>query len=73
MRATRDFGQSLSQRFTRPVRYVDERLTSHAADQELRSLVAGTKPVTGRQIRSRDSVAARLILESYLNDGMTID
>jgi len=61
----RAFGDELERRFRRPVHYMDERLSSHAADQELRSQTAQGKRVRHKDIASRDSIAARLILESW--------
>ena len=60
----RRFGAALGKRFARPVHWVDERLTSDAAEAMLR--MAGTR------IRSegrRDRIAAQLILETFLNAG----
>jgi len=65
MRKVRAFGEEIERRFSRPVHYMDERLSSHAADHELRSQTSEGKRVRGRDIAARDSIAARLILESW--------
>lgn len=59
----RQFGDALRRRFNLGVHFVDERLTTVAADQELR-----TSDVKGRKVRHyRDRVAARYILQSFLD------
>ncbi len=67
-RACRAFGSELGRRSRLPVDYVDERLTSAAAYDELRSeRRSGTR---ARRIRRGDvdANAARLVLESWLRD-----
>jgi putative Holliday junction resolvase len=64
--ACRAFGEQLARRAGLPVEFVDERLTSHAAYDELRGeRRAGTRR---RRIRPGDidANAARLLLESWL-------
>lgn len=64
--ACRAFGEKLARRTGLPVVYVDERLTSAAAYDELRSeRRSGTR---ARRIRPRDvdANAARLILETWM-------
>ncbi|MBT8132712.1 MAG: Holliday junction resolvase RuvX [Gammaproteobacteria bacterium] len=65
--AARDFADQLSHRFNIPVEMIDESLTSRAADAELVQL--RRDGVLGRKISRDDSdrVAARLILESWMN------
>lgn len=63
--AVRAFGDEVASRFDRPVHYIDEHLSSHAADIELRAGVAQGKRISEKKITSRDSVAARLILQSW--------
>jgi putative Holliday junction resolvase len=64
--ACRRFGEELSRRCHLPVEFVDERLTSNAAYDELRD--ARRSGVRARRIRREDidANAARLILESWL-------
>jgi putative Holliday junction resolvase len=63
-RLTRAFGALLGEADPRPVHYFDERLTSHAAADALRS--------TGQSRRKRaareDSVAAQMMLQAFLDD-----
>jgi putative Holliday junction resolvase len=64
--ACRAFGEKLARRSSLPVEYVDERLTSNAAYDELRGeRRAGTRK---RRIRPGDidANAARLLLESWM-------
>jgi putative Holliday junction resolvase len=64
--ACRAFGEQLARRSGLPVEFVDERLTSNAAYDELRN--ARRSGVRARRIRREDidATAARLILESWL-------
>lgn len=67
-RETRAWGDWLAQATGRPVQYVDERYTSVEADQILRD-----SGVPGRKRRDyRDMLAARLILQNYLDDGCPV-
>jgi putative Holliday junction resolvase len=66
--ACRAFGESLARRTGLPVEFVDERLTSAAAYDELRSeRRSGTR---SRRIRPEDidANAARLILETWMRE-----
>lgn len=54
------FARQLDGRFHLPVHLVDERLTSHEAEQRLGSSAEGDGRI--------DSLAAALILETWLND-----
>jgi putative holliday junction resolvase len=54
------FGQRLHGRFGLPVEYIDERLSSHAADE-----------LTDGDLAQTDAVAASLILETWLNNSPT--
>jgi len=64
----RDFGAELASRFNLPVDYVDETLTSRAAE----SLASQATPPGKRLIRKRqvlrDQIAAELILSTYFNE-----
>ncbi|MDH5325423.1 MAG: Holliday junction resolvase RuvX [Gammaproteobacteria bacterium] len=68
----RRFGNQLNGRYNLPVYWVDERLTSHAAEQMLadKGVNKGAGKASNREKRdstySVDSVAAQLILESWL-------
>lgn len=66
--AARSFASQLRERAGVPVHLVDERLSSRAADDELRS--ARSDGRLKRRVKSgdRDGVAARLILEQFLNE-----
>jgi putative Holliday junction resolvase len=62
----RAFGDELSRRYGLPVEFVDERLTSSAASDELRE--ARRSGARSRRVRREDidATAARLILETWL-------
>jgi putative Holliday junction resolvase len=64
----RAFGDELAQRFGLPVEFVDERLTSRAATDELRE--ARRSGARTRRVRAEDidAHAARLILETWLRE-----
>lgn len=59
----RKFGATLSQKFKRPVHFIDERLTSVAA----REALGVTSFPTLKQKREIDRISAAIILESWLN------
>lgn len=65
----RAFAEALRQRYGVPVHLCDERLSSRAADDELRNARADGR--LKRRVRKgdRDGVAARLILEQWLGGG----
>jgi putative Holliday junction resolvase len=58
--AARRFGNQLRGRYGLPVYWIDERLSSHAAERALRA-------VRRRDDEVVDSVAAGIILETWLN------
>ena len=66
--AAQGFALALGERFGLPVYLCDERLSSRAADAELRD--ARSSGRMGRRVRKgdRDGVAAQLILEQWLGD-----
>jgi len=66
--ACRTFGDELARRFGLPVEFVDERLTSAAAHDELRE--ARRAGARSRRVRREDidANAARLILETWLRE-----
>ena len=67
----RAFGNELSRRFGRPVEFVDERLTSAAAQADLRD--ARRSGARTRRVKREDidANAARLILETWLGGHAT--
>ncbi len=65
-RAARSFGAELHKRFGLPVYWVNEHLTSHAAQQRLVETVGAGKRFSKNKQRGRDLLAAAMILESYL-------
>jgi putative Holliday junction resolvase len=66
--ACRAFGDELARRFGLPVEFVDERLTSRAATDELRE--ARRSGAKTRRVRPEDvdANAARLIVETWLRE-----
>lgn len=60
-RLARRFGQRLNGRFNLPVEFVDERLTSHAAEESLRA--AGAR--ASRRAAMLDAAAAAEILRTW--------
>ncbi|WP_293370640.1 Holliday junction resolvase RuvX [Nevskia sp.] len=62
----RAFAVELGRRYRTPVYLVDERLTSRAADDEIRAARADGRKAKKVQKGDRDGVAARLILEQFL-------
>lgn len=62
-RKVRAFAGLLTQRFGLPVRFVDERLSSYAADQ----LMARTGLTHQGKKARRDAVAAAVILQTFLD------
>lgn len=67
----RSFGRELSQRYALPVEFVDERLTSAAAQADLRD--ARRSGARTRRVKRGDidANAARLILETWLGGHAT--
>ncbi len=62
-RLVRRFGAELAEQTGKPIHYVDERLSSHAADELLRPA-----ELTRRRRKARqDAVAAQVILDGFLN------
>ena len=59
----RTFAQQLEQRFNLPVHLVDERLSSFEADEAL----AGKSKAQRRKTAGQDALAAKVILERFLN------
>lgn len=72
-RHAEQFAKALRQRYGLPVHFCDERLSSRAADDEIRNARAdGRKPRRSRK-GDRDSMAARLILEQWLQSALRAD
>ena len=67
-RLARQFGKQLQRRFGRTVRYIDETLTSDAADTLIRESQPVGKRITKRRQKVRDQIAAELILQTYLHE-----
>lgn len=76
----RSFALSLEKRFNMPAHLVDERLSSQEADYQLRQSTIGsqnaglsnrsgrTRSLRSNRVARRNSIAAELILQTYLND-----
>ena len=66
--AARKFGAKLSEHTGLTVNFVDERLTSAAAERILRESVETGKKMTKKRVGAIDNLAAQLILQTYLDD-----
>ena len=64
---TREFGRQLHYRFELPVDFVDETLSTDAADAIIRRTTVSGKRITKRRKLIRDQLAAELILKTYLH------
>jgi len=62
----RKFGRQAGARFGLPVRFVDERLTTRAAEELLHATV-GRGRITRRRAEKRDAMAAALIARAYID------
>ena len=67
-RAARQFGTELASRFSRPVHYIDETLTSRVAESLIAEATPSGKRMIGRQKNLRDQIAAELILSTFFNE-----
>lgn len=67
-RRARQFGGLLDKRFNRPVVYVDERLSTAAADNLLVQATPPGKSLAQKRHKYRDNLAAELIVRTYLED-----
>jgi putative Holliday junction resolvase len=65
----RAFAAALHRRFGLPVHLCDERLSSRAADAQLRAARADGRLKRRLKRGDRDGMAARVILEQWLNEG----
>ena len=62
------FGNKLAERYNLPVEWIDEKLSSMEAEQQLS---ASSKPKKRKQDKSQiDKLAAQVILQSYLNTNL---
>ena len=66
--AARQFGTELASRFSRPVHYIDETLTSRVAESLVAEATPSGKRMIGRQQDLRDQIAAELILSTFFNE-----
>ncbi len=67
-RSARAFGAKLGQRYDLPVHFIDETLTSRAAETLVSQAIPTGKRVTGKRQGLRDQIAAELILCTYFNE-----
>lgn len=65
-RKARRFGLALAERFSLPLTWIDEHLTTRQADNFLIEATPPGKSLNRRRLKYRDQIAARLILQSYL-------
>ena len=69
--STLAWGNQLAARFAKPVLYVDERLSSFAAEQSLNDRKrAGEKLTRGRRKEQLDAVAAATFLQQFLDGSL---
>ena len=67
-RSTIAWGNELARRSGRPIVYVDERLSSFAAEQQLNERRRGGEKLTrGKKKQRLDAVAAALFLQAFLD------
>ncbi len=66
--AAAKFADALGSRYDIPVTLIDERLSSNEADALIRQSTPPGRPLTGKKQKMRDSVAAELIIKTYLNE-----
>lgn len=62
------FADTLGSRYDIPVTLIDERLSSNEADVLIQQSVPSGRSLTRKRQKMRDSVAAELIIKTYLND-----
>ncbi len=70
-KSARNFGKRLHGRFKLPVYWVNEQLTSQAAQAYLKETLAPGKKFSRRKQSNRDLLAAELILRSYFESHTT--
>ncbi|MCB1582365.1 MAG: Holliday junction resolvase RuvX [Xanthomonadales bacterium] len=65
-RQVKNFGNKLKQQFSLPINYVDERLSSFAAERQFQQQrAAGSSKAKDK--RNIDAIAAQIILQSWLD------
>ncbi|MGI9317858.1 MAG: Holliday junction resolvase RuvX, partial [bacterium] len=62
------FAETVESRYGLPVTMIDERLTSAEADALIRDNASKGKSLTSKRQMMRDSIAAELIIKTYLTD-----
>ena len=67
----RNFGNRIANKFTLPVYWVNEFLTSQSAQSDLKSTLSPGQRFTKRKQKNRDLLAAELILRSYFETNPT--
>ena len=67
-RMARRFGRELERRFQVTVAFTDERLTSNEADRIIRERTPEGRKIESGRSGTRDSIAAQLIVQTYMED-----
>ena len=67
-RMARKFGAELEKRFDIAVTFTDERLTSNEADRIIRERTPEGRKIESGRSGTRDSIAAQLIVQTYMED-----
>ena len=67
-RMARKFGAELGKRFGIAVAFTDERLTSNEADRIIRERTPEGRKIESGRSGTRDSIAAQLIVQTYMED-----
>lgn len=62
------FADALGARYDIPINLIDERLSSNEADVLIRQSAPSGRSLTRKRQKMRDSVAAELIIKTYMND-----
>ena len=65
---SRKFGAELAERFDVTVAFCDERLTSSEADRIIRARTPDGRRIESGRSGTRDSIAAQLIVQTYMED-----
>lgn len=63
----KSFGEQLARRYNLAIEFEDERLSSNEADSLIRAGLSEKQGLSRKKQLKRDQIAARLILQSYLN------
>ncbi len=67
-RGARAFGTKMGQRYDLPIHFIDETLTSRAAETLVSQATPQGKRMAGKRQGLRDQIAAELILCTYFNE-----